>query len=68
MHFLKFKDIVKDVPLTRKHPKKGHIKIAPNPFAHGSERLAYYGKDVTENKPTEQKHESSTSSKPQVFI
>jgi hypothetical protein len=33
---------------------KARIKMAPNPFAFGAERVAYYGIDVTcQTKPTE---------------
>uniref|UniRef100_A0AC35F058 Alpha-type protein kinase domain-containing protein n=1 Tax=Panagrolaimus sp. PS1159 TaxID=55785 RepID=A0AC35F058_9BILA len=40
-------DIVNDVPLQRKHPKKAMVQLAENPFAHGAERFAFYGRDVT---------------------
>uniref|UniRef100_A0AC34RPA8 Alpha-type protein kinase domain-containing protein n=1 Tax=Panagrolaimus sp. JU765 TaxID=591449 RepID=A0AC34RPA8_9BILA len=40
-------DIVNDVPLTRREPKSATVKIAENPFGKGTERLAYYGLDVT---------------------
>uniref|UniRef100_A0A914Z546 Alpha-type protein kinase domain-containing protein n=1 Tax=Panagrolaimus superbus TaxID=310955 RepID=A0A914Z546_9BILA len=40
-------DIVNDVPLQRKHPKKAIVQVAEKPFAHGAERYAFYGRDIT---------------------
>ncbi|CAI4220892.1 unnamed protein product [Auanema sp. JU1783] len=38
-------DIVDDIPLGKRVPKSAKVKIAQNPFAKGSERLAFYGLD-----------------------
>lgn len=38
-------DIVDDIPLGKRIPKSAKVKIAENPFAKGSERLAFYGLD-----------------------
>ena len=46
-------DIKYDRPFTRKTPKKGKIMIAENPFAQGSERIAYYGKYLTDGSQTD---------------
>ncbi|KAI6227529.1 Efk-1 [Aphelenchoides fujianensis] len=42
-------DIVNDVPLQRCRPEVARIQIAPNPFARGGERIAYYGRDLHTN-------------------
>lgn len=35
------------MPLIQREPKSAIVKIAENPFGKGTERLAYYGLDVT---------------------
>uniref|UniRef100_A0A914PV31 Alpha-type protein kinase domain-containing protein n=1 Tax=Panagrolaimus davidi TaxID=227884 RepID=A0A914PV31_9BILA len=40
-------DIINDVPLIRNPPKRAYIQVASNPFANGSERYAFYGRDIT---------------------
>ena len=40
-------DVINDKPLAKSEPKNTFVKIAPNPFAEGEERIAYYGIDVT---------------------
>ena len=44
-------DIIDDVPLKRKTAKKGKIQITDCPFAQGSERIAYYGRYLIDDKP-----------------
>ena len=41
-------DIIRDVSLRRRTPKLSQVKIAPNPFSKGAERVAFYGMDVSE--------------------
>ncbi|PAA69773.1 hypothetical protein BOX15_Mlig000706g2 [Macrostomum lignano] len=39
-------DVVDDKPLVEKQISNVRVKIAPNPFAEGSERIAYFGQDL----------------------
>jgi hypothetical protein len=39
-------DIVNDVPLERRRPEVARIQMAADPFGRGSERIAYYGRDL----------------------
>ncbi|GMT25626.1 hypothetical protein PFISCL1PPCAC_16923, partial [Pristionchus fissidentatus] len=58
------KDIVDDVALKRKKLKSATVKIAPNPFGKGAERIAFYGKDVSVyvDKESSAKKKSGSSS------
>uniref|UniRef100_A0AC34EZU3 Alpha-type protein kinase domain-containing protein n=1 Tax=Panagrolaimus sp. ES5 TaxID=591445 RepID=A0AC34EZU3_9BILA len=40
-------DVINDVPLIRNPPKRASIQVAENPFDNGSERYAFYGRDIT---------------------
>ena len=40
-------DIIRDKPLSRRDPKRYYFQIAPNPFAEGAERIAFYARNVT---------------------
>ncbi|GMT16702.1 hypothetical protein PFISCL1PPCAC_7999, partial [Pristionchus fissidentatus] len=43
----RIQDIEDGVALKRKKLKSAIVKIAPNPFGKGAERIAFYGKDVS---------------------
>ncbi|KAI6204674.1 hypothetical protein M3Y94_00703700 [Aphelenchoides besseyi] len=40
-------DVVNDVPLDRERPEAARIQMSDNPFAKGSERIAYYAYDLS---------------------
>ncbi|KAI1699718.1 alpha-kinase family domain-containing protein [Ditylenchus destructor] len=44
-------EVISDMSMTPKRPTKAKIQIAENPFAHGSERKVFYGRDLTGNTP-----------------
>ncbi|KAI1690418.1 alpha-kinase family domain-containing protein [Ditylenchus destructor] len=44
-------EVIGGVPMTPKRPTKAKIQIAGNPFAHGSERKVFYGRDMFSNTP-----------------
>ncbi|KAI1695514.1 alpha-kinase family domain-containing protein [Ditylenchus destructor] len=46
-------EVISGIPMDRKHPTKAKIQIAEHPFAHGAERKAFYGRDMSSNSPTE---------------
>jgi hypothetical protein len=41
------KAIVDGVPMVAQRPSKARVRIAERPFAAGAERLAYFGRDMT---------------------
>ena len=48
--FEDIEDIIKEKPLQRIISKQNFIQIAPNPFAEGKERFAFYARNVTTKK------------------
>ncbi|KAI1704811.1 alpha-kinase family domain-containing protein [Ditylenchus destructor] len=46
-------DVIDGMLLTPKNPTKAKVQIANIPFAHGSERKVFYGRDSTNNAPTD---------------
>ena len=44
-------DIIFDKPLNNTETRKSFVKIAPNPFTEGTNRIVYYGLDLTEIEP-----------------
>ncbi|GMT16046.1 hypothetical protein PFISCL1PPCAC_7343 [Pristionchus fissidentatus] len=67
----RIKDIKDDVALKRKKSKSATVKIAPNPFGKGAERIAFYGKDVSvyvEKENSAKKKSGSSSSETPVKL
>ncbi|KAI1700148.1 alpha-kinase family domain-containing protein [Ditylenchus destructor] len=44
-------EVISGVPMSQKSPARAKIQIAESPFAHGSERKVYYGRDMSSNSP-----------------